>query len=257
MQVQSQLFDVPILCYHYVEPTGVTPAPYSIAINQFEQQLDLLARQGFRTLNFSRLYELLQAGMRPPRKSVILTFDDGGRCFHERALPALKERGMTATVFLVAGEIGGINRWDTVKGGRERPLMDDAEILELVSHGIELGSHSWSHRAMPDCSKHELEQEMVESRRELEARFGQPITTFAYPYGRYRDAHHQMLEQAGYAGAVSIFSPYPTVVSNRFAMRRIAIHPGDHLLRFRLKLAVPYLKWVAFRDRKGNRTQEP
>ena len=219
--------------------------------------MDLLAGHGFHTINFSRLSELLHAGIRPSRKSVILTFDDGGRCFHERALPALIARGMTATVFIVAGEIGGVNRWDTVNGGRERPLMDDTEIMELVSHGIELGSHSWNHRAIPDCSTQELQRELGGSRQELESRFGQPITTFAYPYGRYRDAHHHMLEQAGYAGAVSIFSPYPTVVSNLFAMRRIAIHSGDTLLRFRMKLTPPYLKYVAFRDRKGRRNVEP
>ena len=249
----SPVFDIPILCYHYVEPVGVTCDPYSISINLLEQHLDLLAARGFTTIGFADLYQSLRTKIRPPHKSVIITFDDGGKCFHERAMPMLLARRMTATVFIVAGEIGGINRWDVANGAAVRTLMSDSDIRDLVSHNIELGSHGWSHRAIPDCSTHDLQRELGDSRQELESRFGQPITTLAYPYGRYRDDHHQALKTFGYEGAVSIFSPYPTVISNRYAMRRIAIHNGDTILRLRMKLAPPYLRWCAFRDRNARR----
>jgi len=246
-------FDIPILCYHYVEPIGATAAPYSISITQLELHLDFLAGHGYKTIGFSDLYQSLNAGIRPSRKSVIITFDDGGRCFHQRALPALLERNMTATVFIVAGEIGGTNQWDVATGAPERALMNETDINDLARYKIELGSHGWSHRAIPECSSQELEIEIGRSRYELESRFGQSITTFAYPYGRYLEDNHAILKQLGYLGAVSIFSPYPTVLSNPFAMRRIAIHSGDTPFRLQMKLAPAYLKWVAFRDRKARR----
>lgn len=249
----STPFDIPILCYHYVESAGEVPPPYGLPITLFEQHLDFLADHGFKTISFSALYKTLQAGTHPPRKSVIITFDDGSKCFHQRALPALVSRNMQATMFIVAGEIGGINRWDIARGASERSLMNEAEIKDLIHQKIEIGSHGWSHRAIPECSESELEREIRQSKQELESRFGQLITTFAYPYGRYRESDHQALKQAGYSGAVSIFSPYPTVLSNRFAMRRIGIHSGDTPLRLRMKLAPLYLKWAAFRDRKGRR----
>ena len=254
MQLERKVsFDLPILMYHYIEDSKGQASPYAISLSQWTQQLDYLKRHNYQTLSFAELYKLLDSGARPPRKSVILTFDDGSMCFHEFVLPALAARGMKATAFLVAGEIGGINRWDAEKGGPRRILMGETEIGELVNQGIELGAHGWSHRRLTACGPADLTLEVEQSRQELERRFGQPITTFSYPYGEWRREHLSVLARAGYQGAVSVFAEYPFVTSNRYAMRRIPIHSGDNVLRFALKMSRLYLRYVAHRDRQGIR----
>ena len=245
--------NIPILMYHYTERAHAALSPYAISLSQLEQELDFLKAHGYETITFARLYRLLDGREQIRRRPVILTFDDGARCFYELALPALVARGMTATVFLVAGEIGGINRWDTDKGGPRRILMGEKEIGELVSQGIELGAHGWSHRRLTACGPADLTLEVEQSRQELERRFGQQITTFSYPYGEWRREHLSLLARAGYQGAVSVFAEYPFVTSNRYAMRRIPIHSGDNALRFALKMSRLYLRYVAHRDRQGIR----
>jgi hypothetical protein len=57
-----------------------------------------------------------------------------------------------------------------------------------------------------------------------------------------------MLREAGYRGAVSMFSQAASVTADRFCLRRIMPHRGDSALSFRMKLSPLYLRYVAWRD---------
>src|SRR4051812_41654229 len=103
---------IPILMYHHLEPKHPATSLYAISLRQFQGHLDLLQRARFTTITFRQLSEAMSKGRALPRKSVLITFDDGYLSFLDYALPALQARGMTATAFLVAGEIGEFNRWD-------------------------------------------------------------------------------------------------------------------------------------------------
>jgi len=244
--------DLPILAYHYIDAPGTPTTTFSLSVAQFASQMEFLRSHGYHSLSFAELYAMLDAGDRPPRKSVIITFDDGTKCFRELAFPELLSRGLKATVFLVAGEIGGFNRWDSshpVYGKVTRDLMDDADIMDVSANRVELGVHGYAHRNLLKSTPAEMIQEIQAARNELVARFSQPFDTFAYPYGRYREYHFQLLEQAGYRGAASTFCPYPTVTSHCYALRRIPVDSGDTLARFRLKLSTAYLRYRSFKDR--------
>ncbi len=238
--------NLPILMYHELEPRGPI-SPYAASVLQFERQLDLLGANGFKTISFRELLEAIATGRKLSRKSVILTFDDGYQSFRELAVPALRARGMTATVFLVAGEIGGSNRWETEPDFPRRALMDEAGIRDVQAKGMELGSHGWMHRDLTACSEPQVEEELVRSRLELQRRFGVEIETFAYPYGRHAPEHFPRVACAGYRAAVSIFSDAASVTENPYAMRRVYVHEGDTTLRFRCKLSSAYLRFLAWR----------
>jgi peptidoglycan/xylan/chitin deacetylase (PgdA/CDA1 family) len=242
-------FDLPILMYHDLEADD-SRTEFSISIDQFESHLDWLRNHGFTTIGFNGLLAALE-GHPLPSKPAMITFDDGYESFRRLAVPALAARHMTATVFIVAGEIGGFNRWDSSTGGPERALMDEQGIREVLGAGIEVGSHGWNHRDLTRCSPPELEAEIVRSRHALRDRFGDVAEVFAYPYGRHSVGHFDQLESAGYRAAVSIFSLAATVTGNVYAMRRIHIHSEDTSLRFKAKVSAPYLRYAAWRDRRG------
>ena len=245
-------FNLPILMYHHLD--GSADTPYALSVGQFIAQLDALRRSGFATLTFSDLSKAMQGHRECPGKPVLLTFDDGYESFRELAVPALAGRGMKATVFVVAGEIGGFNRWDVETGIPRRALMPEQGIREVIAAGMEVGSHGWAHRDLTACSDAELDEEIGWSRQELQRRFGVEVGAFAYPYGRHGARLFPRLVQAGYHCAASIFSNAKTVTENPFAMRRVYVHPGDTPLRFRYKLSPLYLRYVARRDR--NKTFE-
>jgi len=178
---------------------------------------------------------------------VVITFDYAFRSFIELALPALLARKMAASVFVPAGQIGGTNRWDVERGFPERAVMTENEIRTIMEAGIEVGAHGWAHRDLRGCSNAELHEEIFDSRQEMQRRFGVAPDFFAYPYGKGSTRLQPLLAEAGYRGAVTIFSNEPTVTANPFCMRRIYVHKGDGRIRFRLKLSKPYLRYKAFR----------
>jgi len=65
----------------------------------FESRLAALERGGYTVLPLGEGLTALQEARLPPR-SVALTFDDGYYDFHARVFPALKARGLPATVYL-------------------------------------------------------------------------------------------------------------------------------------------------------------
>ena len=154
---------------------------------------------------------------------------------------------MTASVFVPAGEIGGTNRWDSTLGFPVRAVLNQAEIRSIVDAGIELGAHGFLHRNLKHCTDDDLHEEIFRGHDEMQRQLGITPQFYAYPYGIHEPRLYPLLAEAGYRGAVSIFSDEPAVTSNRFCMRRIYIHGGDNLLRFRLKLTPLYLKYKAFR----------
>jgi peptidoglycan/xylan/chitin deacetylase (PgdA/CDA1 family) len=63
------------------------------------------------------------------------------------------------------------------------PLAGEGQLREALAHGWSIGSHSWSHAALPDLPAAELTGEVVASADRLEQTFGVPVRHFAYPYG--------------------------------------------------------------------------
>src|SRR4029078_1682017 len=73
-------------------------------------------------------------GLRPRRK-LVLTFDDGTADFLEHALPVLQEFHFSATLFIVAGLIGGQRSWQHRAGDGALapvPLMTAADLRRLA-----------------------------------------------------------------------------------------------------------------------------
>jgi peptidoglycan/xylan/chitin deacetylase (PgdA/CDA1 family) len=242
--------NVPILMYHHLESEHPAKTPHAISTRQFEDQLDTLLRHEFTTVSFARLLNARAGGSPLPNKSVLLTFDDGYLSFFDYAVPALRSRGMTATSFLVAGELGRFNQWDDSSGMPRRLLMGQTHVEKIVASGFEIGSHGWRHRDLLACSRDELDEELQRSRQTLIASFGIQTTIFAYPYGRYSEALYTSLACAGYQAAVTASSIASDSTNNCFALRRADIHTRDTRLSFRLKISPFYLRYKAFRNRK-------
>ena len=92
-----------ILTYHRVLPIQQSICyPFQGMVmprDTFEAQMSYLARS-YVVLEFSQAMERLQQG-NLPKKSIVVTFDDGYRDNYDYALPILKKYGIPATFFVV------------------------------------------------------------------------------------------------------------------------------------------------------------
>ncbi len=225
----------PILMHHQVGPhrPGSPLNRWRVKERDFDWQLGTLQRLGYRGVALSDLFDSPERGSTATRR-VVLTFDDGYRGIKERALPALLSRGFTATVFVVADRIGGVNDWDGETP--PEPLLTADEIREMHGAGIEIGSHGATHRALTGLDDADLAREVAGSRETIERITGAPVTSFCYPYGNFDDRVVEAVRAAGYRAATVIRGGISKDLSDPFRLKRVAVRGTHTRLDFLLAL---------------------
>src|SRR5262245_58420478 len=93
--------NLPILTFHILDDGS---SPVCFPVGHFQRAIALLSKHGYRTLRLCDAAEMLRQNQPVPPRSIVITFDDGDRSVYEHALPALRQHGMTATVFVLPGQ---------------------------------------------------------------------------------------------------------------------------------------------------------
>jgi peptidoglycan/xylan/chitin deacetylase (PgdA/CDA1 family) len=230
-----------ILMYHKIDelrPDVRFPGNY-VTPRQFEQQLDALLLWGYRTISLEQWLDYRAGRLRTlPSKPLVLTFDDGYTCFDRNAWPAMRVRGMSGVVFLVAGEIGGWNSWD--KEERREPLLGLERIHALRREGVHFGSHSVTHPPLAKIDERRALDELTRSRAILTDVLGHEVTAFAYPFSNQSAAVRALARQAGYRCAVRGKGRMNWRWTDPYGLRRIKV---DH------RTTLPQLKRMLFIER--------
>jgi peptidoglycan/xylan/chitin deacetylase (PgdA/CDA1 family) len=224
---------VPVLMYHQIAPhrAGSALNAWRLRPEDFERQLDHLARRGLAGVT---LRDLLDAPPRPGDRRVVLTFDDGYDNVRTAALPLLRARGFSATVFVVSGKLGGANDWDGETPGDA--LLSEEGVRELAAAGLEVGSHGATHRALPELPDAELAAETRGSRERLERIVGLPVVSFCYPFGACDARAEAAIREAGFRAATVIRGGLVPDLGDPFRLRRVAVRGTKGLFDFRLAL---------------------
>ena len=170
-----------ILTYHSLDSSG---SVVSTEPGTFADQMSYLADHGFRGITLKRALDHRDEFGQWPSQSVVITFDDGFANFYDDAYPILERYRFSATVFIVTGHMGGRNNWETPPQGLGTlPILSWQQAEELSNFGIELGSHTRTHRDLRRSSSVEAKQEISASRADIEEHIGVTPETLAYPYG--------------------------------------------------------------------------
>lgn len=107
------------------------------------------------------------------RGRTTISFDDGNASDVEIALPALLERGVTASFFVVAERVGAPG------------YLSAEDLCELRRAGMRIGLHGMRHRPWRGLSRRELDEEITGARAVLEAAIETRVTAAACPFGSY------------------------------------------------------------------------
>lgn len=217
-----------ILMYHSISPYEEDPFEVTITPHRFEQQMRWLSRRGLHGTSVRELLDAQSKGR--SRKLVGLTFDDGYEDFLIYALPILNRFGYTATVFALAGRLGGTNAWDP--GGPSKSLLTTDQLRQLAAAGIEIGSHGFTHARLSPASGKQLDEEIVRSRAVLREITGQAVDGFCYPYGDLAGRVVDAVRAAGYDYGCAVWR---CDLTSRHALPRTYIHDGDHSWRLDAK----------------------
>lgn len=221
-----------ILMYHAIGERGERPSRFVTPLSRFRRQLAWLRRRRYPVLALDDYARYRRQNRLPPAGSVVITFDDGYTDTAHLAASALRRHGMPSTVFIVAGAVGDVNRWDV--GGElfGRRLLSWEEVRELVGAGMAVGAHSVSHPRLTDLDAEAVEREAAESRFRLEDATGSSVAHFAYPYGRTSPKVSDVVRRAGFESACGIRPGPNTPGVPIHELRRMEVWGTDSLFRF-------------------------
>jgi peptidoglycan/xylan/chitin deacetylase (PgdA/CDA1 family)/nucleoid-associated protein YgaU len=187
---------VPVLVYHNISTED--RGKLSIGVRHFEAQMRSLHAEGFRTVSLGDFLEFTAGRRQLPRKSVVLTFDDGYRSFIQYARPLLKDFGFNATLFVYSDFIGGGSG------------LSWSDLRALVTEGFDVQAHSKTHgnlRRKEDESQaayaKRIESELAYPLDLLRKHLGRAVDTLAYPYG---DTDEEVLRHVVKYGYVAAFT---------------------------------------------------
>ncbi|HEY3473942.1 MAG TPA: polysaccharide deacetylase family protein, partial [Anaerolineales bacterium] len=179
---------VPILLYHHIGFSLKENNIYYVSPEAFDQQMNLLYQWGYKTISVELLSRAVQGGAELPPKPILLTFDDGSETTYPTALPLMQRYGFTGSSYIVYNYVGITHH------------MNVDQIRALHAAGWEIGSHGLSHTEL--TARPERQQdEIVQSRRQLETLLGVPVLSFAYPFGAYDSDSLHYVHFAGYIAA--------------------------------------------------------
>ncbi len=120
----------------------------------------------------------------------------------------------------------------------ERRMMTSTEVADLARGGlIEIGSHTVSHPVLSQLDQSRQRSEIVQSKRDLEAIVGGPITSFAYPNGfpaDYTEETVRLVKEAGYQCAYSGWDTDWGTPIDLYQIPRMMVRDwdGDHFEKF-------------------------
>ena len=235
---------IPILMYHNIADCQARRHSYYRTYTSplaFAQQMRLLHDNDYRTVSIQESLRDL-ALHKTPTKSVVITFDDGYADFYRQALPVLNQHGFSATVYVIASLL---KTQRTSFNGAE--CLTLAEVRELHSQGISIGSHTLSHPMLTRLSPCQLEEELCKSKTLLEDELGAPVKSFAYPFAfpetnrRFVCRLEHLLTRYGYADGVTTILGTVQPGANRYFLPRLPAHSGVHLFRAKLVGACDWL----------------
>jgi len=207
-----------ILMYHDLGvPNGQDQGhrPYILDPKVFDSQMSEIKKTGSCVLTLSEWMV-----SKPEQSSIILTFDDGHVSNYEWALPILMKYQLTGTFFVTAGQVG--------KG----ETLNWQQMRDMHALGMEIGSHTLTHRPPSLLTDTELRYELEESRKVLEDGLGAPVTTISSPTGFFNPRMVSIAREVGYQALCFGKIGLVRRTDDPLALKRIAVKVSTSTAQF-------------------------
>lgn len=187
---------VPILCYHQLRdwrPSDSKRAKdYIVPIDNFREQIKLLADNGYHTIQPDQLYDYLVKGAPLPSKPVMISFDDSREEHYTIADKELSKYGFKGVYFIMTVALN-------------RPgYMTKEQVKQLADEGNTIGSHTWNHSNVKNYIDDDWGKQIDKPSKQLEEITGKPIQYFAYPFGLWNKQAAKEIKQKGFKAAFQL-----------------------------------------------------
>ncbi len=220
-----------ILMYHSVSDN---PEFFTVTLESFKSQMNYLFMNGYSVVPLSTLVDKLKQNLVIPKKTVVLTFDDGYEDNYTNAFPMLQKYNFPATIFLATGRIG--NKKYISKKGIKMPVLDWGQIKEMNDSGlIDFQPHTVSHPKLSTLGVDDVRREIFESKNEVENKLSKRCRFFAYPYGDFNDKVARIAKE-GFDGVATVGQGFVGLNDHPEALKRNSVDSLTTGLSFKMKI---------------------
>ena len=201
------------LCYHNIEDGGKMKA-LTITTAEFEKEMQAVKDNGFTVIPMQDFLAWRRGEKEIPAKSALITLDDGWVSGYNNAWPILKKFHYPFTLFIYINYVG--------TGGKS---MSWDQLAEMRDAGVDIESHTYSHSNLRvpgggvDARSKALikadvaalgkdgwlRKEIIESKKVLENKLGIKVNAIAYPFGIYSKEALEVVKEAGYEAAFTVY----------------------------------------------------
>ncbi len=186
---EKRYLKIPVLMYHEIREHR---DDYSISPSQFASQMEYLYQNGYKTLFFKEVEDILKRRSFNKRY-MIITFDDGSLTFMEYAYPLLMEYGFKATMNIIGKK--------TVE---DRSVMSLDECRELIrSNIIEIGCHTFDlhgyNTPLTELTDTIIKEDIRHFRDYIDRELGIRTDVFSLPFGIYNRKTVEIIRDLGFS----------------------------------------------------------
>lgn len=176
---------IPVITYHGFSEDKPKDNMH-ITKKNFEKQMKFLYKHHYKTLSLEDIECFIEKRCNLPKKSVLITMDDGWKSELSIAAPILKKYNFHAVIFYVGENISGKN-----------PSFMNEQDLETIQKdypNIEIASHSFG---LHYEEAYKLDANIIQNDMHMmKTIVHSPY--FAYPYGKHSLQYHQALQNEKY-----------------------------------------------------------
>ena len=182
-----------------------------------------LHKKHYRTINCDEFYLWRIGKIKLPKRTVLITFDDGNKLAIEKSLPVLKKYKMKATYFIIGKPVheGGTSRF--ISEQRVRQIMKTYPNVEFQSH-----TYNLHYKGATKLNYNSILKDAKTQKDVFDFRY------LAYPYGRKTNTMIKVYKDSGIKMAFS-FSDYgfATRKQNLYKIKRFAVKGNTSFRKFK------------------------
>lgn len=206
-----------------------------VSREDFFSQMRFLYDNKYNVVRLIDLIKSIQNNAEMPKKSIVITFDDGYKDNLTEAIPILKEFNFPALIFTCLGYIES-NKKELDDYWTKWDFLTREDLCHLLNFDIDIGLHSMTHRRLTGLNYNEITEEIINAKTKLESYINKQVNLFSYPHGTFNNAIIDMLKVNGFIGACcSIMGKNDSSV-NLYQLKRTEIVRDDTIFEFKKKL---------------------
>ena len=227
---------IPILLYHHIleekdiEINGWSNNSSIISVESFKTQMEYLYKNGYYTATLNELEDFLEGNIQLPKKTVIITFDDGYLSNGVFAYPILKNYGFRASIFMRGIYSEGPQKSfdpNTSQVIALRELYKYQDVFEYGCHGYDL--HEVDEFGIPlikSLSKDQVIKDLQKNKNLFNTNY------IAYPFGAYDEYSLLSIEELGYKLGFTVDMGYVDKSLSKYELPRFIVSPYTSMAAF-------------------------